>query len=126
VFPLCIVSAKIRFTFKRRLSSEEVDDPLGEETQFSSLNLDGFCIVLFDLRTSCCTGINELCEGTLSTETQEFLKSLNRPLPNFTDDVTRLFGTNFDTAYVNQEMLEELEGDIFVFKAKDEGKLLSA
>jgi hypothetical protein len=47
---------------------------------------------------------------------------LNRPLLNFTDDVTRLFGTNFDTAYVNQEMLEELEGDIFVFKAKDEGK----
>jgi hypothetical protein len=49
-----------------------------------------------------------------------------RPLLNFTDDVPRLFGTNFDTAYVNQEMLEELEGDIFVFKAKDEGKLLSA
>ena len=70
--------------------------------------------------------VNELCEGTPSTETEEFLKSLNRPLPNFTDDVTRLFGTNFDTAYVNQEMLEELEGDIFVFKAKDEGKLLSA
>ena len=49
-----------------------------------------------------------------------------RPLLNFTDDVPRLFGTNFDTAYVNQEMLEGLEGDIFVFKAKDEGKLLSA
>ena len=47
-------------------------------------------------------------------------------LLNFTDDVPRLFGTNFDSAYVNQEMLEELEGDIFVFKAKDEGKLLSA
>jgi hypothetical protein len=57
---------------------------------------------------------------------QEFLKSLNRPLLNFTDDVPRLFGTNFDTAYVNKEMLEELEGDIFVLKAKDEGKLLSA
>ena len=57
---------------------------------------------------------------------QEFLKSLNRPLLNFTDDVPRLFGTNFDTAYVNQEMLEELEGDIFVFEAKDEGELLSA
>ncbi|XP_061169987.1 uncharacterized protein LOC133179211 [Saccostrea echinata] len=60
--------------------------------------------------------VNELCNG-------DFLKSLDRPFEAHVQDqeVTRLFGTNFDASVVNQDMLEEIPGEMFHFKARDEG-----
>lgn len=68
--------------------------------------------------------VNELCNGNPSEETIDFLKSLERPLEAHVQDlhVTRLFGTNFDASVINQDMLEDIPGEMFHFKATDEGK----
>lgn len=42
------------------------------------------------------------------------MRSLNRPLEH--QEVTRLYRTNFDVAYVNREMLEEMSGRSINFK----------
>jgi len=66
--------------------------------------------------------VNELCDGLPSKETIDFLKGLQRPLDVPEEEVTRLFGTNFDAQYINHVMLEDMEGDVVVYKSKDEGK----
>ena len=53
----------------------------------------------------------------------QFLSSLDRPLKVQDEEITKLFGTNFDTCVINQDILEELPGEMFCFKAKDEGLL---
>lgn len=37
------------------------------------------------------------------------------------EDITRLYGTNFDTCVVNQDMLEQMDGEMVSYKAKDKG-----
>lgn len=67
--------------------------------------------------------VNELYNGDPSEETLYFLRSLERPFEAHVQDqeVTRLFGTNFDASVINQDMLEEMPGEMFHFKARDEG-----
>ncbi|MES9881789.1 MAG: hypothetical protein ABW185_13005 [Sedimenticola sp.] len=67
--------------------------------------------------------VNQLCDGKPSEETVQFLKALERPLDVPAHQITRLYGTNFDAQYVNHEMLEEVDEELFVFKAKDEGNV---
>jgi hypothetical protein len=45
---------------------------------------------------------------------------LERPLDAPSKEITRLFGANFDTRVINQDMLEEMPGEMFFFKSKDE------
>ena len=67
------------------------------------------------------TAVNELCNGTPSDQTIQMLKELSRPLENIPDDnKTRLLGTNFDARYMNEEMLDGLQGDVHIFRATDE------
>lgn len=65
--------------------------------------------------------MNELCDGKPSQETIQFLRSLDRPLDAPLEDITRLYGTNFDTCVVNQDMLEQMDGEMVSYKAKDNG-----
>lgn len=65
--------------------------------------------------------MNELCDGKPSQETIQFLRSLDRPLDAPPEDITRLYGTNFDTCVVNQDMLEQMDGEMVSYKAKDKG-----
>lgn len=51
----------------------------------------------------------------------QFLRSLDRPLDAPDQEITKLFGTNFDASVINQDILEKLPGALFHFKAKDEG-----
>ena len=68
------------------------------------------------------TAVNELCDGFPSKETVEFLRGLQQPLNVPIENVTRLFGTNFDAQYINHVTLEAMEGDVVVHKSKDDGK----
>lgn len=68
--------------------------------------------------------INELCDGNPSTETEQLLQRLSRPIHN-PDNVVKLFGTNFDADYVNHEILDSIPGNEKVFKSVDEGKCSS-
>ena len=69
------------------------------------------------------TAVNKLCNGFPSKETVEFLRGLQQqPLDVPIEDVTRLFGTNFDAQYINHVTLEAMEGDVVVYKSKDDGK----
>ena len=68
--------------------------------------------------------VNQLCDGNPDQQTEDFLRSLSRPLADDTG-VLRLFGTNFDTAYVNQISLDAAPGREYTFKSKDEGLCLS-
>lgn len=65
--------------------------------------------------------MNELCDGKPSQETIQFLRSFDRPLDATPEDITRLYGTNFDTCVVNQDMLEQMDGEMVSYKAKDKG-----
>lgn len=65
--------------------------------------------------------MNELCDGKPSQETIQFLRSLDRPLDAPPEDIIRLYGTNFDTCVVNQDMLEQMVGEMVSYKAKDKG-----
>lgn len=65
--------------------------------------------------------MNELCDGKPSQETIQFLRSFDRPLDATPEDITRLYGTNFDTCVVNQDMLEQMNGEMVSYKAKDKG-----
>lgn len=65
--------------------------------------------------------MNELCDGKPSQETIQFLRRLDRPLDATPEDITRLYGTNFDTCVVNQDMLEQMDGEMVSYKAKDKG-----
>jgi len=67
--------------------------------------------------------VHELCDGDPSNETLALMCSLDRPLPE-DNDVTRLYGTNFDVNYVNHDMLDDMEGEYFTFRATDKGKYL--
>ncbi|KAK3082509.1 hypothetical protein FSP39_008125, partial [Pinctada imbricata] len=67
--------------------------------------------------------VHELCDGRPSEETIQFLRSLDRPLNASPEDITRLYGTNFDACVVNQDMLEQMNGEMFSFKAKDKGDI---
>jgi hypothetical protein len=63
--------------------------------------------------------VNELCDGNPSDETLAVLRSLDRPVED--PELTRLYGTNFDAAYINQIMLEEMDGESHTYKAVDQG-----
>ncbi|KAK3094086.1 hypothetical protein FSP39_024037 [Pinctada imbricata] len=67
--------------------------------------------------------VHELCDGRPSEETIQFLRSLDRPLNASPEDIMRLYGTNFDACVVNQDMLEQMNGEMFSFKAKDKGDI---
>lgn len=64
--------------------------------------------------------VNELCNGSPTAETVALLRSLDRPLP-YNMSPTFLFGTRFDVAFVNQEMIEDMPGDAVCYKSQDEG-----
>ncbi|XP_060553142.1 uncharacterized protein LOC132714318 [Ruditapes philippinarum] len=63
--------------------------------------------------------VKELCDGSPSEQTIQLLKSLDKDLDR--PDVVRLYGTNFDVRYVNEEMLDMIDKEAYVFKATDEG-----
>ncbi|KAL5010533.1 hypothetical protein ScPMuIL_012838 [Solemya velum] len=63
--------------------------------------------------------VSEPCDGNPSEETLALLRSLDRPVEH--PELTRLYGTNFDAAYINQIMLEEMDGETHIYKAVDEG-----
>jgi hypothetical protein len=67
--------------------------------------------------------VNELCNGSPSDDTIQLLRSLDRPLDDSDSDSTKLYGTNFDVCYVNQMMLDEMDGEVSIFKSKDDGKV---
>lgn len=64
--------------------------------------------------------VNELCDGSPSAETVVLMRSLDRPLP-YNVSPTFLFGTRFDVAFINQEMIEDMPGNAVYFKSQDEG-----
>lgn len=64
--------------------------------------------------------VNELCDGSPSAETVALMRSLDRPLP-YNTSPTFLFGTRFDVAFINQEMIEDMPGNAVCFKSEDEG-----
>ena len=66
--------------------------------------------------------IHQLCEGCPDKNTETLLKGLTRDL---TDDegVCRLFGTNFDAAYINQHYLDVHAGELYIYIASDEDNL---
>ncbi|XP_062600182.1 uncharacterized protein LOC134261804 [Saccostrea cucullata] len=66
--------------------------------------------------------VNELCDGSPSAETVALMRSLDRPLP-CNSSPTFLFGTRFDVAFINQEMLEDMPGNAVCFKSQDEGDI---
>lgn len=43
------------------------------------------------------------------------------PLDVADDKITRLYGTNFDVRLINEQMIDDLEGNAHVFKSTDEG-----
>ncbi|XP_071143980.1 uncharacterized protein [Mytilus edulis] len=67
--------------------------------------------------------VNQLCDGMPDEQTVSFLKQLDRPLNVPNHEVTKLFGTNFDAQFINHEMLEEIDEDLVVYKAEDEGNV---
>ena len=69
--------------------------------------------------------VQELCNGSPTTETVHLLRGLKEPLDVPADQITRLYGTNFDVRFVNEQMLDAFEGNAHVFKATEEGKLLN-
>lgn len=70
--------------------------------------------------------VNELCEGSLSDESDKYIRSLSRPIQN-PHLATRLFSTNLDCAFVNHDMLiaDEPQDEIKHFKANDNGRKAS-
>ena len=66
--------------------------------------------------------VNQLCDGCPDKQTEALLKGLRRELDD-DEDVCRLYGTNFDATYVNQLYLDELDGEMFTYKATDKGKV---
>ena len=67
--------------------------------------------------------VHQLCDGCPDENTETFLKGLNRDLPD-EEGLCRLFGTNFDAAYINQYFLDANPGDLYTYKASDEGKFM--
>ncbi|XP_062613763.1 uncharacterized protein LOC134275497, partial [Saccostrea cucullata] len=63
--------------------------------------------------------VTELCNGTPSEDTVQLLRSLDRTLPKNVE-ITRLYGTNFEINYINHECIEDENGLIFTYKAKNE------
>lgn len=64
--------------------------------------------------------INELEVGDPSDESVAFLKSLDRPLLN-EEKCIHLFARNYDVNLFNYNNLQNLPGELKIFKAKDEG-----
>lgn len=67
--------------------------------------------------------VNEFCDGFLLEEIMQFLSSLDRLFKVLDEEVMKLFGINFDICVINEDILEELFGEMFCFKVKDEGIL---
>ncbi|VDI26224.1 Hypothetical predicted protein [Mytilus galloprovincialis] len=67
--------------------------------------------------------VNQLCDGMPDDQTVDFLKQLDRPLNVPSNDITRLYGTNFDAQYMNQIILEDLEEELVVYKGEEEGNI---
>ena len=69
--------------------------------------------------------IKKLAQGSLlDEETVTFIKSFARPLEGVSlHDKVCLFATNFQARKHNFEVLQEMEGDFFIYKARDSGKV---
>lgn len=63
--------------------------------------------------------VKELCDGSPSESTIQLMRSLDKQLD--IPDVIKLYGTNFDVRYMNEEMLDTIENEACVFKSTDEG-----
>lgn len=57
-----------------------------------------------------------------SEETNNLMRSLDRPISDTVVDPTMLFGVNFDVDYMNQQKLDEMPGPAKIYKAVDSGK----
>ena len=64
--------------------------------------------------------VNELELGEPTDESIAFLKSLDRPLPN-EDQCVNLFARNYDVDVFNYNKIQNLPGELKLYKAKDEG-----
>ena len=69
--------------------------------------------------------LNEMREGRLQQSSIEAFKKLSRPL-NVVDelDATELFPTRTEVDRANQTRLDKLQGDTFVFEARDGGAIV--
>jgi hypothetical protein len=67
--------------------------------------------------------VQELCDGSPTEATIQLLRSLTVMVPN--ENTIRLYGTNFDSRYMNEDLLDKMEGESQVFKAKDEGNVIT-
>ncbi|XP_060591293.1 uncharacterized protein LOC132746230 [Ruditapes philippinarum] len=65
--------------------------------------------------------VNELEKGVPSERTNEFLKTLSRPLNVPSTEVIKLFARNIDADICNYNILNELPGEIFTFDSQDFG-----
>lgn len=64
--------------------------------------------------------VNELEIGIPSDETVAFMNSLDRPLEN-KDECVHLFAKNFDMDMFNYLKLQQIPGELKIYKTKDEG-----
>ncbi|XP_061167824.1 uncharacterized protein LOC133176769 [Saccostrea echinata] len=64
--------------------------------------------------------INELEIGDPSDESVAFLKSLDRPLPS-EEECIHLFARNYDVDIFNYNKLQNLPGELKLYKSRDEG-----
>lgn len=69
------------------------------------------------------SAVNDLCEGSVTKETETFLRQLKKPLDPIPENVTTLYSTNLDCCIYNFEKLtEDPSSVIFTFHAKDTGR----
>ena len=66
--------------------------------------------------------VNELCNGNPSKDTEDLLRSLKRPLSDYTDAVY-IFGTNQDCDFLNDMELDKIDSPKRKYTAIDDGKL---
>ena len=68
--------------------------------------------------------VEAVFEGPPSLEVCEYASSLTRPLqPEQMNDVTHLYGTNYECNLHNSRQLQTLEGQAVTFVAEDEGNI---
>ncbi|XP_067656502.1 uncharacterized protein [Haliotis asinina] len=70
------------------------------------------------------SAINELCDGCPTEETHNLMESLRRPLQygEGQPPPVRIYGTNFEVEFENFCKMNEMDGEIHLFKAKDSGE----
>lgn len=67
--------------------------------------------------------VEELYDGSPTDTTIQLPRSLTAKVSD--EQTLRLYGTNFDARYMNEEMLDKMECETQVFKATVEGNVIN-